>query len=293
MNFHKICGRRIIYAKGVGMKKITARHIAAAAVAALPVALFTVAGFSLRLNTADYELESEKIDKPLRIVFLSDLHDAEFGERQEQLINAVKFVAPDFIVYGGDILVDDMPNTRSVFLLSGLKGLCPAFAVAGNHEVKTGNLSCCKAQFAYYGVQMLEGNCIITEINGQPLEIGGLEDYYIGKKEFSRQIRYFQKYEPENYSILISHRPELKTQYEKMRFDLILSGHAHGGQWRIPGILNGFYAPGQGFFPNRAGGLYSIGKANHIVGRGLSKIHMGFRFYNPPEIVVIDIVPKL
>lgn len=275
------------------MKKITARHIAAAAVAALPVALFTVAGFSLRLNTAYYELESEKIDKPLRIVFLSDLHDAEFGERQEQLINAVKSAAPDLIIYGGDILVHDMPNIRSVFLLSGLKELCPAFAVAGNHEVRTGNLSHCKAVFANYGVGMIEGNCIKTQVKSQTIEIGGLEDPIIGEKAFFRQVKYFQEYKPENYSILISHRPELKTQYEKMRFDLILSGHAHGGQWRIPGILNGFYAPGQGFFPNRAGGLYSIGKVNHIVGRGLSKIHMGFRFYNPPEIVVVDIVPKV
>ena len=94
----------------------------------------------------------------------------------------------------------------------------------------------------------------------------------------------------EDFSVLLFHRPENPEEYASLGFDLVLSGHAHGGQWRIPGILNGIYAPHQGFFPKYAGGRYEIENTVMIVSRGLAKESNAVpRIFNRPEIVVIDI----
>ncbi|MBR4319366.1 MAG: metallophosphoesterase, partial [Oscillospiraceae bacterium] len=93
-----------------------------------------------------------------------------------------------------------------------------------------------------------------------------------------------------NYTILLSHRPELFPLYENCQFDLVLSGHAHGGQWRIPYLLNGLYAPNQGLFPEYAGGKYQSGQVTMLVSRGLARESTKLpRFYNRPELVVIDL----
>ena len=91
------------------------------------------------------------------------------------------------------------------------------------------------------------------------------------------------------YKILIAHRPENIETYKKYSFDLVLSGHTHGGQIRIPGIVNGLYAPNQGIFPKYAGGFYIHGHLTHIISRGLSKKFMLPRPGNPPELVIITI----
>jgi len=92
------------------------------------------------------------------------------------------------------------------------------------------------------------------------------------------------------YSILLSHRPERVEAYHSSGFDLVVAGHAHGGQVRIPGILNGLYAPNQGFYPKYADGRYALGETLMIVGRGLSRSGLP-RVFNPPELVIIDVEP--
>lgn len=273
------------------MKKKTVKSIVTAAVV-VPAVLIGVAGLSCKLNVVHYELQSDKILKPVRIVLIADLHGSMFGYDQADLINAVKEQTPDLIIYSGDILVDNMPNISPVMLLSGLKGLCPAYAVAGNHEVRTGNKTLCKNLFGDYGVVMLEGISKTIIINDQTIELCGLEDPMIGVEEFSGQLKYFTQYKPEHFAVLISHHAELVESYKKMDFDLVLSGHAHGGQWRIPGLLNGLYAPEQGFFPKYTGGVYTYNNTTQIVSRGLVKFYMLPRFFNPPELVVLDIMPK-
>ena len=273
------------------MKKKTVKSIVTAAVA-VPIVFIVAAGLSCKLNVVQYELQTDRFTKPVRIVLISDLHGAMFGDDQAELINAVKAQNPDLIIYSGDILVDNMPNISPVMLLSGLRGLCPAYAVAGNHEMRTGNKTLCKNLFSDYGVVMLEGNSETIIINDQAIEICGLEDPMIGGVEFTKQLRYFTQYKPEHFSILISHHAELVEAYKKMDFDLILSGHAHGGQWRIPGVLNGLYAPEQGFFPKYTGGIYTYNDTAQVVSRGIVKYYMLPRFYNPPELVVIDLVPN-
>ena len=94
------------------------------------------------------------------------------------------------------------------------------------------------------------------------------------------------------YRILLAHRPEAIDEYRQMDFDLILSGHAHGGQWRIPGWINGVYAPGQGFFPRYAGGVYPLDDLVMIVSRGLSNNTWVPRIFNPPELVMIELTAR-
>lgn len=92
----------------------------------------------------------------------------------------------------------------------------------------------------------------------------------------------------DSFNILLAHRPEYIEEYGQYPFDLVLSGHAHGGQWRIPYLMNGLIAPNQGWFPKYAGGLYRHGDMTEIVGRGLL-LDWKPRLFNPPEIVVVDI----
>lgn len=94
-----------------------------------------------------------------------------------------------------------------------------------------------------------------------------------------------------SFSILLTHRPELVEFYKETGFDLILAGHAHGGQVILPGILNGLYAPHQGWFPKYAGGRYDLGGKTMIVSRGLSK-YVKPRIFNRPELVIVNIVPE-
>ena len=92
----------------------------------------------------------------------------------------------------------------------------------------------------------------------------------------------------DHFTVLLSHRPELFENYVSRAFDLVLCGHAHGGQWRIPGVLNGLYAPQQGLFPLYAGGKYEKGSTTMIVSRGLAKETTPIpRIFNPPELVVV------
>lgn len=117
----------------------------------------------------------------------------------------------------------------------------------------------------------------------------GIDDIGIGKEKWEEQImRCNNGLSTHVYSVLLSHRPDLINEYKKYDFDLVLCGHTHGGQVRIPKILNGLYAPNQGFFPKFVGGEYKFRTLRMIVGRGLSK-KVWPRIFNPPEIVVVDI----
>ena len=154
------------------------------------------------------------------------------------------------------------------------------------------------------GITRLSGEMASVEINGTHLNICGLDDPYewaegIEQSEsdllhFHEQLKQVASL-PEDvvsYTILLTHRPEMFELYRQYDFDLVLAGHAHGGQWRIPGILNGLYAPGQGLFPAYAGGQYEQNGTTMIVSRGLALESTWVpRFYNRPELVIVELSP--
>ncbi len=152
--------------------------------------------------------------------------------------------------------------------------------------------------FEKYEIPVLAGNITVVEVRDQQFVLGGVDDpdaakYTDPEVPFDDQLAAVASaMEREDlYKVLLSHRPELVEEYEKYEFDLVLSGHAHGGQWRLPGVLNGLFAPNQGLFPAHAGGRYSLESgAEMIVSRGLARETTWVpRIFNRPELVMIEL----
>ncbi len=244
-----------------------------------------------------YSVATAKINEPLRIALLTDLHQTRYGEKSERLIAALEKSSPDLIVFGGDMT--DMRADLAVFrnLLDQLGKRFPLVFAAGNHEVWTEQLLEIKQMVKAHGGTVLDGVCEDLEFRNQKITVCGLDDPAVGSQRYMTQLEkvFSSEREPQAFSLMISHRPEWRRiePFVEKGFDLILSGHAHGGQIRIPGLLNGIFAPGQGFFPKISGGEYHHQQTVQIVSRGLTRDSFGFpRIFNQPELVLIDLIPQ-
>jgi predicted MPP superfamily phosphohydrolase len=216
------------------------------------------------------------------------------------LINKIKEHEPDLILLSGDIVDDVTPIIGTELLLSGIFNIAPIYYVTGNHEYWSNDIQMIREKLKSYGVIVLSDNYASLELNGNEIIIAGIED--TDKKLYESpeydQITNMQKAftklnEISLFKILIAHRPENIESYCNYSFDLIVSGHTHGGQVRIPYLINGLYAPNQGFFPRYAGGIYKHGTLTHIISRGLSINPRLPRIFNPPELVVIYVESNL
>lgn len=259
------------------------------------ILFFVAAGLNNGLTAADYSLQSNKVDAPIRIALLTDLHSCFFGEGQEELIARIEEKGPDLILMAGDIADDSMPHDGTVRLLEAIGSRYDCFYVTGNHEIWSGEAAEIKDMFREYGVTVLEGDGVTVEVGGTALNICGVDDPDIGRTEFAEQLEAVaQAVDEEVFTVLVSHRPELIDMYAQYGFDLVVSGHAHGGQWRIPFLIKGVYAPNQGYFPDYTSGLYRSGETQMLVSRGLSRESTGIpRFYNPPEVVLLTLLPEI
>lgn len=266
-------------------------------VAAVMLAVLIVPGLYNGLVVRYYTIESDMVTQPVRIALITDFHSCKYGEQSQTLIDAVDAQNPDLIALAGDIFDDEMPDTNTEFLIAGLAGKYPCYYVTGNHEYRAGKQTFADkmAILENYQVHILSGTLETLTVNGQTIAIGGADDPAVrsvnSKTSFSAQVQQVRALaEEQSFTMFLSHRPEYHDLYAECGFDLVLCGHAHGGQWRIPGILNGLYAPNQGLFPDYAGGLYQIEETTMIVSRGLSRETTRIpRFYNRPELVVIDL----
>lgn len=284
----------------MAVKKAKKRILASCAVTAATAAAiaFCAAAFDMRMTSVEYQLQSDKISS-LRIAFISDLHNSLYGKNQSELITAVDKAKPDIVVFGGDMAdkTQDFSPDNSYIAAEYFGKNYRCYYSMGNHEYSRGDSDKIKEDLSAYGITVLEGSSETIEINGSEIEICGLfsPDLYIETPdgEFISQLDAVSAPQSDSrYRILIAHFPELIDEYLTGGFDLVLSGHAHGGQWRIPGILNGFFAPGQGFFPKYAGGRYTHGNTEHIVSRGLWKPSTLLaipRIFNRPELVIVEI----
>ena len=247
--------------------------------------LFVLCGWNYRLQTVIYTLESHEITAPVRIACLTDLHSCRYGDGQQQLLNAIDAAAPDLVVLVGDIYDDVLAPDNTDTVLAHLAARYPCFYVTGNHDVFCGDT------VAAHGITALNGDALSLSINGQALLLCGLSDPRESPafEELLTSLNE-QAQTADAFTVLLSHRPERIDEYLPGSYDLILSGHAHGGQWRIPGLLNGLLAPGQGIFPQYAGGQYLLEDTAFVVSRGLAKESTRIpRLYNPPELVIVDL----
>jgi predicted MPP superfamily phosphohydrolase len=260
------------------------------------LAVFGITG-CVSINTVSYPLGSDNIETPIHLILVADLHSTIHGRNQDVLIKKILDAKPDVILLAGDIIDDRAPIRGTQMLLEGIKDSAPIYYVTGNHEYMHKNFPGIMEVLKSYGVRILSDEYERIEIRGNPVIIAGVEDPYRGR---------YREYDPDEamgqaftelellpgYKILIAHRPERIKQYKEYAFDLVVSGHAHGGQVRIPLLLNGLYAPNQGFFPKYAGGLYTHDRLSHIVSRGLSINFWLPRIFNPPELVYIAVTPN-
>ena len=264
------------------------------------VLAFLIVGLYNELKIASYTLRSPKVERAIRIAFLSDLHSCNYGENAQTLVSAIERQRPDLILLGGDIFDDVLPDDNAEALLRQIGGRYPCYYVTGNHEYWGGAEAFARKMriLEENHVTRLNNEAAAVTVQGVQINICGVNDpeaAKIGERfSFNAALENIAQVSANrNFTLLISHRPERIDDYAKYPFDLVLAGHAHGGQWRIPHLINGVYAPNQGVFPKYAGGMYMRGDTCMIVGRGLARESTRIpRFYNRPELVIIDIIPQ-
>lgn len=260
-----------------------------------------ITAFQQSLTLRTYRIHTDKLDKKIRLMVITDLHSTIYGKEQSALINKIDESQPDVILLVGDIADDKVSHEGTKLLLTDISSRYPCYYVSGNHEIWSGQSDAIKSMIRSYGVTVLEGDTNLLTVNGQLLQIHGVDDPdqfvsygtydNVVPSDWTQQFNTCQSMTKDTvYDIFLSHRPELTDFYTDSGFDLVLSGHAHGGQVRIPGILNGLYAPNQGLFPKYAGGLYELGATSLVVSRGLCKNNLP-RIFNPPELVIVDLLP--
>ncbi len=257
-----------------------------------------ISAFYNGLVVKKYIITSDKFEsgERVRIVLIADLHSHIYGKEQSRIVSLIKKQNPDIIALAGDIADDEVPIEGAEQFLKGLKGSAPIYYVTGNHEFWSGDIKNIKDIILRYEVNILENEYREIRVKNTDIIIGGIDDPDVARYE---KTGFNLKREMDNnfseltdkpcFKILLAHRPELIEMYKNYSFDLVLSGHSHGGQVRIPFILNGLFSPNQGWFPEYAGGEYRHYTLTHIVSRGVSYNPRLPRIFNPPEVVVIDI----
>ena len=275
------------------MKKATKKMVFLSGIGILMVSTLAIS-LNTDLHVVHYSVKSNKISRPVKIALITDLHSCDYGENQSELIDELFRQSPDLVLLGGDIVDDKLPQDKAKEFLSAVSQSFPCFYVTGNHELWSRNADQIKMMIEGYGIPVLEGESVSFAANGEYITICGVDDPDIGVEQFEQQLQNCQEHlEPEQFSILLAHRPERIDRYCQGGFDLVLSGHAHGGQWRIPGVLNGLLAPNQGLFPQYAGGMYELEKTHMIVSRGLARESTRVpRIFNRPELVVVELAPE-
>lgn len=258
-------------------------------------AALIVFGMSSALSTVNYAVKTDKLASPVRLALITDLHSCFYGD---ELFSALQAQAPDAVLLGGDIFDDDMPHDNAKEFVEQITAHGYAcYYVTGNHEIWSNEAKEIKRFMRGLGVNVLEGECATLSVDGQIINICGIDDpasgLSTGQARGMELASALEKADNAYFTVLLTHRPELIDEYLKHNFDLILAGHTHGGQWRLPGIINGLLAPDQGLFPKYAGGRYDLNGKTMIVSRGLARESTRVpRIFNRPELVIIDIQAK-
>lgn len=254
------------------------------------------------LGVTNYEIDCSSHPQlsGFTIVQISDLHNEEFGESQQKLLKKVADCNPDIIAITGDFIDCRNPNVDiAMEFIEGAVDIAPVYYVPGNHErwiYEEYKELCQRMEDA--GVHLIANKQEVIAYGDSKILCMGVEDpdfYNVSgsseEAEMTREsIRQFD-YTEEDYTLLLSHRPELFDVYTQESLDIILTGHAHGGQFRLP-LIGGLAAPNQGLFPKYDAGLFTQEDTHMIVSRGIGNSIIPIRFNNPPEIVVIKLTPE-
>lgn len=258
--------------------------------------VLTLIALDERLTLRTYTVASPKLTAEVRLAVVTDFHSSD---NADDVVAMVASCAPDAVLMVGDMFDDDTanrPTERTLSLMRQLSAQYPCYYVSGNHEAWTGEMDALYQQTEEAGVKVLRMSSGVLTVRGQRIALCGIPDPYemvfSGAPDTEEQLRQaLEDVDSADFTVLLAHRPELLTKYAQFPLDLVVSGHAHGGQVRIPGVLNGLYAPNQGWFPKLAGGAYTQDGTTLIVSRGLAVRTRLPRIFNRPEVVLVRCVP--
>ena len=250
------------------------------------------------LEITEYAVTSDELPDAFdgfRIAQVSDLHNDEFGEDNERLQALLREAAPDIIVITGD-LADAYDTDIEIALRFAEQAVtvAPCYYITGNHESSIVEYKILRSGLEALGVTVLENQQIQLEQDGEAITLIGVTDPgfrtdpLLGNASAVLSEALEALDSSDTYTILLSHRPEFFDLYTDFGADLVFSGHAHGGQFRLP-FIGGLFAPGQGFFPEYDSGLYTRGSTTMVVSRGIGNSAFPLRFNNPPELVVVTL----
>lgn len=258
--------------------------------------VLTLIALDERLILRTYTVVSPKLTAEVRLAVVTDFHSSD---NADDVVAMVTSCAPDAVLMVGDMFDDDIanrPTERTLSLMRQLSAQYPCYYVSGNHEAWTGEMDALYQQTEEAGVTVLRMSSGVLTVRGQRIALCGIPDPYemvfSGAPDTEEQLRQaLEDVDSADFTVLLAHRPELLAKYAQFPLDLVVSGHAHGGQVRIPGVLNGLYAPNQGWFPKLAGGAYTQDGTTLIVSRGLAVRTRLPRIFNRPEVVLVRCVP--
>ncbi len=269
------------------MNRKTTFCLCAAAAVLSAAAYVTYENNALMLT--QYEYRSEGVSEALdgfRAVHLSDVHGKRFGKKNSRLIKLISEQSPDIIVISGDLIDSRHPDPEAAYeLVGGLAAIAPVYYVTGNHEESLPREVYISAMenISALGAHILDGDSEKFYYNGAEVNIAGFKD-----------SRYFTVSEAKEFvadgafNILINHRPQFAAGYAEAGFDLAFSGHAHGGQARLP-FIGGVIAPDQFLFPKYYEGLHRFANGATVISRGLGNSLIPIRINNRPEVVAVTL----
>lgn len=266
---------------------------------AVLVAFFTYENNSITIT--EIAFKNDKIPeefKGYKILQISDLHNKEFGSKQNKILSKIEKIKPDVIVITGDLIDSDKTDIDvAMDLINKAIDIAPIFYVSGNHEAWSCSYDTLKPKLEEAGVVVLDNEKKEISKDKSSIEIIGLSDISFTDSDELEYTGYgkieglLDNLAPKNnkFKILLSHRPELFDIYSNSNVDLVFAGHAHGGQFRLP-FIGGLIAPDQGFLPKLTEGIHTMNNTSMIISRGLGNSIIPVRVFNRPELIVVTLL---
>ncbi len=283
------------------MKFKTKRRKVLLCIVCISVALFAFLYWQNNsITISEIKYKNDKIPesfKGYKILQISDFHNKEFGSKQNKILAKIEKINPDIIVVTGDLIDSRKMNIDiAMELINGAINIAPIYYVAGNHEARSGLYYELKAKLEDSRVMVLDNQKIEVFKDSDSIDIIGLADTSFMQSsrlqnetnvELMNLLNTLTK-DSTNFKVLLSHRPELFDLYTNSSVNLVFSGHAHGGQVRLP-FIGGLVAPDQGFFPKLTEGIHTSNGTSMIISRGLGNSIIPQRIFNRPELIVVTL----
>ena len=284
------------------------KYIKSAIILLIAIALFLFCSFqNSHLETTYYFYKAEQLGVDLdgyRIVQISDLHNAKFGKDNQKLVDRIRECEPDMIVLTGDLVDSNHTNVdRAVQFVDEIVKICPVYYVTGNHEywLEASEYDELMSGLTGAGAVILDDQVVEISRGDAKFRLVGLDDKSLADGTLGTLLNDQAEQKEETadnedsgektLTVVLAHEPQHLARYAGTGVDLVLSGHAHGGQFRLP-FVGGIVAPDQGFLPEYTAGEYYMNGTEMIVSRGLGNSVIPVRLFNFPEIVCVELVGK-